>query len=277
MTQIRFRGQRIDPFDSQQLTAIAKVLADTNDGLTGSEIGYLLGDSQIPDVAPTYTKWKRLFNAFVEFQNKHYVGNHVLVFIGRAMNPANYTENPTVFSLRRDQLNKVLAFRGMKVGTDGKVHRSTVAGNLDEAMARANRFRSALTQRGVHTDVLKYCTAEVLQKNYFHAVFEAMKSITGKIRTMAGSSSDGAALVDQAFAPGKGMKPILAINSLRTETEHGEQRGFASLLKGLYGTVRNPLAHEAKIDWNMSEQDALDIMTMISLIHRKLDKARRNQ
>jgi uncharacterized protein (TIGR02391 family) len=54
-----------------------------------------------------------------------------------------------------------------------------------------------------------------------------------------------------------------------------EQRGFVSLLKGLFGTIRNPLAHDPKIEWDMNEQDALDILTMISLVHRKLDRARR--
>jgi uncharacterized protein (TIGR02391 family) len=48
-----------------------------------------------------------------------------------------------------------------------------------------------------------------------------------------------------------------------------------NLLKGLYGTIRNPLAHTPKTEWDMTEQDALDILTMISLIHRKLDQARR--
>ena len=48
-----------------------------------------------------------------------------------------------------------------------------------------------------------------------------------------------------------------------------------NLLKGLYGTIRNPLAHNPKIEWDMTEQDALDILTMISLVHRKLDQARR--
>lgn len=37
--------------------------------------------------------------------------------------------------------------------------------------------------------------------------------------------------------------------------------------------VRNPLAHNAKIEWDMSEQDALDTLTMLSLVHRKLDSA----
>jgi uncharacterized protein (TIGR02391 family) len=89
---------------------------------------------------------------------------------------------------------------------------------------------------------------------------------------LSGLQSDGADLVHQAFGQSQ-SGPILAINSLVSETEKGEQRGFANLLIGLFGTIRNPLAHNPKIEWDMSEQDALDILTMASLIHRKLDKA----
>ncbi|HAU36524.1 MAG TPA: TIGR02391 family protein [Phycisphaerales bacterium] len=273
METLRYR-ERIDPFDAQHLESIARVLADTSDGLTGSQIGYLLQDCRIPDTDPTMTKWKRLFNAFVGFQRQHRVGNHVVVFIRKAMNPVSYTSNPSLFQLRRDGLNKVLAFRGMELGEDGKVHRVKAVQNLDEAMSRANRVRSALLQRAVHQKVLKYCTAEILQENYFHAAFEAMKSITARIRQLSGLTADGDAIVGQAFGFAKGAKPMVAINCLSTETEEGEQRGFANLLKGLYGTIRNPLAHTPKIEWSMTEQDLLDILTVVSLVHRKLDQAR---
>jgi len=46
-----------------------------------------------------------------------------------------------------------------------------------------------------------------------------------------------------------------------------------NLLKGVFGTFRNTTAHAPKITWEINEQDALDILSMISLIHRKLDKA----
>jgi len=85
-------------FDAQHLTSIAKILADTDDGLTGSQIGYLLQDCKIPDVASDQTKWKRLFNAFVEFQNRRQFGNHVVVFVNKAMNPVQYTSSPQVFA-----------------------------------------------------------------------------------------------------------------------------------------------------------------------------------
>jgi len=129
-----------------------------------------------------------------------------------------------------------------------------------------------LRARGVHPKVLEFCSAELVQSNYFHAVFEAMKSIKSRINDMAKIDGDGASLVDDAFGLTKG--PVIAINELRNQTDEGEQKGFANLLKGLFGMVRNPLAHNAKVEWQMSEQDALDILTTLSLVHRKLDNAK---
>lgn len=108
--------------------------------------------------------------------------------------------------------------------------------------------------------------------NYFHTVFEATKSVAEKIRKKTGLNSDGSALVDEAFAF-KGIIPHLALSSLQSESEQSEQKGFMNLLKGLFGTFRNTTAHAPKITWSISEQDALDILSMISLVHRRLDEA----
>jgi uncharacterized protein (TIGR02391 family) len=117
-----------------------------------------------------------------------------------------------------------------------------------------------LVQRNVHEDVLAFCGAELLQQNYFHAVFEAIKSVAAKIRCLSGLTGDGASLVQDAFALGTDCSPILAVNPLVTETDKGEQRGFVNLLIGLFGTIRNPIAHNPKVEWDMDEQDALDIL-----------------
>src|SRR6185503_606026 len=218
------------------------------------------------------TKWKRLLNAFGEYQNRRQFGNHVVVFINRVMKPVQYTENPNKFLERRDRLNTVLAFSGMYVDTDGKVKRSQRAANLNEAMERASRLHAALSSRAVHRDVLEYCRAELLQENYFHAVFEATKSIAAKVRQLSGLVNDGAQLIQAALA---GASPLLAINDLRTDSDRSEQSGFVNLLVGVFGTVRNPLAHNPKVEWAMDEQDALDTLTLVSMIHRKLDRARR--
>jgi uncharacterized protein (TIGR02391 family) len=268
-------NNRVSTLSAQQVEALSRILGDTENGLSGSEIEYLLRDSRIPDSAPEMTKWKRLFNAFVDFQNEHQVGNHVLVFIKRAMAPARYVDKPAVFHARRHRLNSVLALCGLMLGEDGQIRRADTARTVDQALERANRLHAALTLRAVHADVLNFCRTEIVQENYFHAVFEAMKSITAKIRALSGLSNDGADLVHDAFGQKYGS-PILAINPLQTETQQGERRGFVNLLKGLYGTIRNPLAHDPKVDWDMTEQDALDILTVISLVHRKLDQTRKH-
>jgi uncharacterized protein (TIGR02391 family) len=267
--------EKVAIFNAQQLAAISRIMADTDNGLTGSEIQYLLGDCKIHDVTPDMTKWKRLFNAFVENQNQKQMGNCVVMFINRAMNPVQYTKRPDVFACRRDEINTALALCGMYVGDDGRVRRAAKAQHLNEALERADRLHAVLVNRNVHADVLQFCRAELLDENYFHAVFEAMKSIAAKIRSLSGLRSDGAELVQQAFGIAHDRTPLLAINDLSTETAKGEQRGFANLLVGLFGTIRNPLAHNPKVEWQMEEQDALDLLTTASLIHRKLDRARR--
>lgn len=265
-------NNRVPCFDAGQLEGIARVLGDTATGLSETQIGALLADARIPDTDPTMTKWKRLFNALVNFQNEHKVGNGVIVLIHRAMNISRYTNNWESFHIRQSELNKVLAISGYELRDDGKLYSVSKAKNLDEAILRANRLKNELERRNVHTDILKYCNAELVKENYFHAVLEAVKSITAKIRILSGYSDDDSDLVVKVFA---GASPQFVINAFDTGTLQGEQRGFVSLLKGLYGTIRNPLAHEPKIEWQMSEQDALDIFSLISLIHRKLDQAKK--
>jgi uncharacterized protein (TIGR02391 family) len=264
--------ERVTPFDAQKLEAACRILADTERGLTGSEIGYVLSDCRIDDVDPGITKWKRLFNALAEAQNKHRVGNHLIMFINRALDPVKYARNKEAFEWRRSELNVVLAFSGFSVREDGKVIRTPVETTLKGARARAGALRSTLEDRGAHQEVFKYCKAELLDENYFHAILEAIKGVGERIRTMTGLTSDGAELINTAFST---KAPILTLNSLTTETEFSEQKGFSNILVGLFGAVRNPTAHAPKLVWPMTEQDALDIFSLVSFVHRKLDKAKK--
>jgi uncharacterized protein (TIGR02391 family) len=79
--------------------------------------------------------------------------------------------------------------------------------------------------------------------------------------------------VDDAFALGKAGIPLLAFNSLQTDTERNEQNGMINLMKGMFSAFRNPTAHAAKISWTITEQDALDLLTLASLLHRRIDSA----
>ena len=144
---------------------------------------------------------------------------------------------------------------------------------MNEADERASRLRTTLLNRSVHPDVLQFCRAELVQSNYFHAVFEATKSVADKIRVKSGLVTDGSQLVDEAFGLGQSGHPRLAFNSLQTPTDRSEHTGLMTLIKGLFGAFRNTTAHAPKIYWPIAEQDALDILSLASLIHRRLDSA----
>ncbi|MFX4266848.1 TIGR02391 family protein [Aliarcobacter butzleri] len=261
-------AEQITPFNAQHLEAICRVLADTQNGLTGTQIGYILKDIKIEDIAPSDTKWKRLFNAIAKKQNEKQIGNYLIMFINRAMNPVNYSMDREKFIWRRSELNVVLSFSGFCVNEEGKVSRTKQETTLKGAREKAGILKSKLEDRNAHSEIFKYCKSELLDENYFHAVLEAVKGLAQRIRELSGLTSDGSTLVSTAFNVNN---PILIINRFNTESEISEQRGFTNLLIGLFGAIRNPIAHTPKNYWNMTEQDALDIFSTISFIHRKLD------
>jgi uncharacterized protein (TIGR02391 family) len=252
------------------LEAICAVVGDTAEGLTGSEIGRYLTRCGIEDPWSGATKRHRLFEALRVKQQRDGCANNILAFLQTVMEPVRFRGDPGRFERFRGELNEALAFCGYQVREDGKLAPVEAARTLDEAQERAGKLRKELLSRRVHRDVLAFCRAELLQENYFHAVFEATKSVAQKIRDRTGLTGDGAEIVDQAF----GLKsPLLAINTLRTETEQSEQKGFANLLKGMFGTFRNVTGHAPKVTWPIDEGDALDLLSLVSYLHRRLDAA----
>jgi len=272
---------RIDSFPASVIREIADVLGDTTRGLTNKEIDEVLATAGIEDSTPKSTspytyvainKRDRLNNSLASRQRRDGSANAVIHFVQCAMEPVRYRENPDGFAERRDALNVVLAFVGLGITEAGKVaRRSESATTLDQARARSRRLRQKLLDRGAHGRVIEACGAEIDDENYFHTVLEASKSVAAEIRAKTGLSADGVVLVDQAFDKGQNPYPILACNTLRTPTEWSEQRGVANMVRGLFGAFRNPTAHEPRVTWSINEQDALDVLSFISLLHRKLD------
>jgi len=259
------------PFNEPNLEAIADILGDTSTGLTGSEIGRYLRECGIPDPDPSMTKRHRLYNALAAKQLADRCANNILAFITHVMNPVRYVGSHDYFESQRGRLNSVLAFSSLTLAEDGKLRPVQTASTLTEAEATARALRKALVDRKVHADVLHFCRAELLVDNYFHAVFEATKSLAEKLRQKTGLQTDGAQLVDEALGIGKIGCPRLAFNSLTTPNEHNEHQGLMSLIKGVFSAFRNTTGHAPKIHWTITEQDALDILTTISLLHRRLD------
>jgi len=257
-------------FEASVIEAISRATADTNDGLTGTEIGAILIQCSIKDIDPQNTKWKRLYHAFVEWQNANQCSNHILTFIQSALSPVRYLGKEELFHSRRHEINKRLSFIGVELNERGKYQQVDKATTISEAEQRASRFKYKLETRNVHEIIFEYCKPELLNENYFHSVFEAVKSIADRIRKMTGLYADGAELIDTTFST---KNPLIKINLLQNDTDRSEHLGLMNLIKDLFGLIRNPTAHTPKIKFPIGEEEALKLMNLISYIHKRLDKA----
>jgi len=268
-------GPRHPMWPPAVVQAVCDVLASTSwPGLTGSEIGRLLAMVRIEDVNPAASKRIRLGDALMTKRQANQASNCIIRFITEAMALGRYLQDQPRFEALRDGLSEALSLVGLRVNDEGKVAIAKAAATLDEVAKLAGRMRTELTRRGVHPEVTKYCEEEILRESTFHAVFEATKGLAERLRQLSGSTLDGAELVDYCFST-KSPTPVLQINGFRTETEVSEHKGFANLLKGVFGTFRNPPAHapRATSGWSIPEPDALDLFSTLSFLHRRLDSA----
>ena len=218
------------------------------------------------------TKRHWLFNALAARQNRDNVGNCVVRFMTEAMAPVRYRNEPATFARLRGELNEVLIYAELRITEEGKVARvrGGKATTLDEAAERAGTIRTELRRRDTHAELLRYCTIELLQKNNFHALLEASKSIPDRIRACTGLTFDGADVVDATLTNSSG--PVLAINAGLTRTDRSEQSGFANLVKGLLGLYRNPTAHDPRLHRAVTDEELVEALTAMSMVHRRLDQ-----
>jgi hypothetical protein len=136
-------------WQSSIVESVCEVLADTNTGLTGSEIGRLLAKLRIRDIDPDNAKRHRLSNALLSQQQQDQAGNCIVRFIAEAMAPGLHFKDRTRRQNLQDGLNERLALMGLKVRDDGRIGKaSQTATTVDEAVRIAGRLRTELTRRG---------------------------------------------------------------------------------------------------------------------------------
>lgn len=257
-------------------------IADVLSVMTNREIDQVLAEAGIDDPNPqpshpgvyrAISKRDCLFQALAARQQRDRSANAVLRFIEVSMQPVRFAGNHEGFESARSDLNERLLHSGLELNESGKIAAVTASTTVSEARDRTRRFRGKLESRQVHPRVLGACHNVIRDENYFHTVLEAAKSLAEEIRQKSGLSLDGGALVKAAFEYPREGFPVVAFNKLETQTQRSEHRGLTHLCHGIFGAFRNPTAHEPSGVWEVSEQEALDVCSVISLLHSRLDQA----
>lgn len=173
----------IPPFSEGQIEALARLLGECG---SGTDISRILRDRGLVDNSGESTKWRRLYWVFLDCQKRYQCVNRIVDFIQSFLTPARFVGRSEELEAHRSQLNVILAFSGLEYGPDGKFSKCDAAHTLDEAERRVRTIRAKFEGRRIHPEVLRYCRVELLQDNYFHAVFEAAKGLAQRIRDMSG-------------------------------------------------------------------------------------------
>lgn len=95
---------------------------------------------------------------------------------------------------------------------------------------------------------------------------EINESVKRIVKDTTGRELDGAGLMTTAFSP---TSPIIALNSMASESDRSEQQGYMQIFAGAMTGIRNPKAHG---NLNPDSRKALHLICLASLLMHKLDE-----
>lgn len=116
-------------------------------------------------------------------------------------------------------------------------------------------------------------------QSYFHAAWEAAKTYEDEVKTKSQvDDMDGVALFQHVFSE-KNKVLEIQIPSVNAQTRENIQKGQKSLSVGLVESFRNPVAHNPEHTIGdpvfFTEDDCLDVLSLISFLLRRVDKAKK--
>jgi uncharacterized protein (TIGR02391 family) len=174
--------------------------------------------------------------------------------------------------LDADERDRLLTQFCLKIAPEGvrdSVQRILTDAGISGTTVNQENLK-AFADRSFHAAVIRHSRKLFLEGNYFHAVFEAAKAYNVEVRQKAKSTKDGQALMLDVLGTEKG---VLKITAGATDTDRNVQDGVKFLSAGLMQAIRNPTAHEPALDWPITREDALDILSFLSFLFRQIDKA----
>jgi uncharacterized protein (TIGR02391 family) len=263
------RKRTYPPWPEQVVQQVASVLADTENGISGRQVGDFLQTCGLARHDPGMqvgSKRRRLFVALWNYQVQTNTSNGTIKFITHVMHPP--IGDPTRWSQRREGLNEALTYVGCHVMEDGRLGSGERARTRDDAVRLADSVRAEAQRGNCHPQALAACAPEAIQRNWFHASLEAVKGLLGYLREAANLNLDGTALIDAVMG---GDAPPIRINELHTRSDRNEQTGLADITRGIVKMYRHPTAHDSARERGVTRTDFLDLLSVLSMVYRRLD------
>lgn len=255
---------KIDKFSPSALEQIAKIIGECYNGSGITSFFGKCGFHQY--VHNGETKWRFVNSVLIQLQDDSYGTYNIVKILSQLCNPQEYFNNGESFRKTIVAVNEVISFYGLEFSGEGKMLQ------LSQSRTKPSEHQSEdlkfFSSRCFHPSVEKHSRDLFIGGNYYHAVFEVCKAFDKTVREKSSFDKHGTELMSSALS----LKGTLKLNKQITETEKNEQEGLMHLCMGLMRAIRNPESHEPKLDWNITREDALDILSLLSYLYRQIDK-----
>lgn len=256
---------KLESFQLSALEHIAKIIADR---YTGSQITELFRKAGFSGIGHDGgTKWRFLYSTLEQLQKQDYGPYQILKIIEKICDPQEYFGNPSGHENIVNNINEILSFYGLKF--DKSKNKVVTTGQKETSLHTSEIEDIRLFHmRSFQPEVIRHAREQFHFGHYFDAVDECCKAFAKYVNVKSQLEKHGSELMGSALS----LKGPLKLNSQKTETERNEQDGLMHLCIGLMKGIRNPEEHEPQQDWKIEKEDALDILSFISYLYRKIDK-----
>lgn len=254
------------PFDLSALEAFAHLIAEKFTGSEMTEFFRRAGFQEI--IHDGSTKWRFAYRSLDELQNNQYGSYNIAKILERLCDPQEYFGDADGREFIVRSVNEILSYYELelKMDTNKIVINTTITPTLNSNKSqRENLYNS----RYYHSEIQKHSRNLFIEGKYFHAVFECSKAFDKYVKEKSKIDKNGSKLMISAL----NISGPLKLNNQISQSDKNEQLGVMNLCVGLMSAVRNTGAHEPELDWPIKQKDALDILSLLSFLWRKIDDA----
>jgi len=210
----------------------------------------------------------RVANAIFRFKKENFPNDHITST--RAKEVYDWIMSLAKQKMAESERNELLTqFCQQIVDADGISALEKILKDGGVNSSRTNEDINLFSARNFHAEIHKHSKQLYLDGHYFHAVFEACKVYNKLVKVKAQDNDDGKSLMMKVW----NTKGCLKITPCVNETDHNVQEGIMHLSAGLMQAVRNPTSHEPAVEWPISKEDCLDLLSFMTFLFKKLDDA----
>jgi len=261
---------KLMPFPEEILEHIAGIISETR---SGSEITRFFNAAGYPEFVHDGSTKKWFVLGCLDRLNKRSDGPyHVVKIIEKLADPKQYIKSPEMHKKILEELNQALIFHGLKINKDNRVVLSQEPVPSRPQNKPTDKEEIEIFKKiRLHPKIQEVSEKLFINGSYELAIFEAFKAVNNAVKEKTGIiDKDGQSLMSHVFS---GNPPILALNSLKSQSEKDEQDGFKFLFMGSMAGIRNPKAHE-----NVKQTDqfrTLHYLAFASLLMTRIDESTR--